>query len=459
MTDMVQLASERVVLKKVATTNGGEWAGPCPGCGGSDRFRVWPVDRGGRGSFWCRGCGRSGDDVQFLVEFTGMGYKEAFAACGREQMLDGYRPAAYRAVTGGTGREPDRFEPRTYDPPVETWQIKAGAFADAAHQALLHNDDALRYLAGRGLDFQAVKGFRLGWFDGEAGKPCLFRPRVAWGLPRMHNPKTGRDKMLWIPRGLVIPTYKAGHLYRIRIRRPAEDLKTDRDVKYYVVPGSGMDLAGHNPDHRVFVIVEADLDEMLIARRAGSMAGSIALGSASAKPGAGMYWHLQKAVRLLIALDLGDDNLAGERAAAWWLDQFPQAKRWPVPRGKDPGEAFEKGVDIKAWVRAGLPPSVTMELAQDHTYLPPADVPPICELRELLRTYPVRITATPDKAEIEFDPGLKNRGIRNRIKELFMGDDEVHWYLRVYHPGDVITGDTFLMPGEEPSHAEAAHDG
>jgi phage/plasmid primase-like uncharacterized protein len=56
MTDMVQLAEGAgVALKKVASTNGGEWAGPCPGCGGSDRFRVWPVDRGGRGSFWCRG--------------------------------------------------------------------------------------------------------------------------------------------------------------------------------------------------------------------------------------------------------------------------------------------------------------------------------------------------------------------------------------------------------------------
>jgi hypothetical protein len=339
---------------------------------------------------------------------------------------------------------------------VETWRAKASAFVDAAHQALLSNDEVLRYLAGRGLDLQAVKGFRLGWFGGENGKPCLFRPRVAWGLDRIFNPQTGKDKMLWIPRGIVIPTFKAGQPYRVRIRRPGEDLKTDKDVKYYVVPGSGMELAGHNPDHRVFVIVEADLDEMLIARRAGSMVGSVALGSAAAKPGAGMYWHLQKAVRLLIALDTGDHNLAGAKAARWWLKEFPQAKRWPVPQGKDPGEAFEKGVDIKTWIKAGLPPAVTMELAQDHAYLPPADVPPICELRDLLRTYPIRIFASWDRAEIEFDPGLKNRGIRNRVKELFMGDDEVHWYLRVYHPGDVITGENFLMPGEVEREAHHA---
>lgn len=455
MTDILELASGMVVLKKVATTNGGEYAGPCPGCGGSDRFRVWPADRGGRGSFWCRGCGRGGDDVQFLVDFKGMSYREAFAAVGRE-MPEGYRPVAYRAAAAGCGPDPERFVPKAYDPPVETWQVKASAFVDAAHQALLSNDEALRYLAGRGLDLQAVKGFRLGWCGGENGKPCLFRPRVSWGLPRVFNPKTGKDKMLWIPRGIVIPTYKAGQLYRVRIRRPAEDLKTDKDVKYYVVQGSGMDLSGHNPDHRVFVIVEADLDEMLIARRAGSMVGSVALGSASAKPGAGMYWHLKNAVRLLIALDTGEHNLAGAKAAKWWLKEFPQARRWPVPQGKDPGEAFEKGVDIRTWIKAGLPPAVTMELAQDHTYLPPADVPPICELRDLLRTYPVRLIATERRAEIDFDPGLKNRGIRNRVKELFMGDDEVHWYLRICHPGDVISGDNFLMPGEVARLKEGA---
>ena len=40
--------------KKAATTNGGEYAGPCPNCGGSDRFRVWPVEKGGEGRCWCR---------------------------------------------------------------------------------------------------------------------------------------------------------------------------------------------------------------------------------------------------------------------------------------------------------------------------------------------------------------------------------------------------------------------
>ena len=43
-------------LKRVGRT---EWAGPCPWCGGTDRFHVWD-----RGNYWCRPgpghCGKSG---------------------------------------------------------------------------------------------------------------------------------------------------------------------------------------------------------------------------------------------------------------------------------------------------------------------------------------------------------------------------------------------------------------
>lgn len=37
-----------------------ELAGPCPWCGGSDRFRVW---RGAHGGYWCRQCNLSGDVI------------------------------------------------------------------------------------------------------------------------------------------------------------------------------------------------------------------------------------------------------------------------------------------------------------------------------------------------------------------------------------------------------------
>ncbi|MCP3941680.1 MAG: alpha helicase [Desulfobacteraceae bacterium] len=426
--------------KKMATTRGGEFRSACPYCGGdgqSDRFLCWPADKGGRGAFWCRGCRVAGDTVQLLVDKCGYQYRDAFKAVGQD-MPANYRPAGYNAVS--TSCEKQKFEPRVYENPVEIWQEKAQKFIDAAHKALLENDETLNYLAGRGLDLKAVKAFRLGWFGGEKNNNCMFRSRTAWGLSKIKNEKTGRDKMLWIPRGIVIPCFKGGKIYRVRIRRAKEDLQKKTDIKYYALPGSGQEVMGHNPEHKAFVVIEAELDEMMVTRRAGSIVGTVGLGSAAIKPGSSVFYILQKAVRVLVALDY---DKAGQAAWKWWKDNFDNARRWPVPAGKDPGEAFQAGVDIKEWVRAGLPPVLTME--KSKSYKIPEGMYPIEELQMLLEKYPVKLRAEPDHAQIIFDPGFKNFAIRQRIKDLFYGDDEVHWYLRIHHPASIITGDNFKM--------------
>lgn len=420
-----------VVVKKVSSTKGGEYAGPCPGCGGVDRFRVWPADKGGGGSYWCRGCGKGGDDVQFLVDFLRYQYRDAFQEVGRS-MPDNYRAAGYRPAAADL---PSKFQPRVHEKPVEVWRERAGDFVTKCHGALLENKTALHYLAGRGLDLQAVQGFRLGWFEGENGKNCMFRSRESWGLPTITK-ENGRKKVLWIPRGIVIPCFKGGEIYRLRIRRPKKDLVKPTDSKYIVVPGSGMEVMGHNPDHKAFVVVEAELDAMMIARRACGVAGTIALGSATNKPGVSVFPILSKALRILVALDY---DAPGNKAAAWWLNTFPNAKQWPVPMGKDPGEAFEKGIDIKAWVTEGLPPVLTMDASQG--YQVPDDVYPLQELQLLLQKYPIKIQAEPDHTKIIFDSGFKNRAIRQRVKDLYYGDDEVHWFLRMKHPDTIITGE------------------
>lgn len=422
-----------VVVKKVASTKGGEYTGPCPACGGSDRFHVWPADKGGGGSYWCRGCGAGGDLVQFLKDYCGYSYKDAFAAAGRS-MPANYRPAGYRPASDNKEAP---FEPKHYEPPIETWSIKAGELVDKSHAALLKNQKVMDYLARRGLDEKAVRLFRLGWFEGENGKPCMYRPRMSWGLHRKTDPTTGKEKRLWIPRGIVVPYVRNGLIYRIRIRRPKADLKAEKDQKYYVIQGSGMEVFGFGGDKTTFVLVEAELDAMLIARWAGSMTGVVALGSSHVKPGASVYYHLKKALRILVSLDYDD---AGQKAWQWWSKNFKNARLWPVPHGKDPGEAYEKGVDIREWISHGLPPVVTMA-ADTGSYVPPEGLYPIQELKYLLTKYPIKIEADQDRAEIIFDPGFKNAGIRNRVHELFFKDEEVHWYLRLKHPDSIITGE------------------
>ena len=439
--DALHLAG--VTVKKVATTRGGEYAGGCPGCGGGrDRFRVWPADKGGEGSYWCRRCGKGGDLVQFLVDFCGYEYKAAFEAAGRSN-TGGYIPARYKPARHA---EPpvNKFEPVERDNPVETWQTKAMEFVNRAHQALLAYDHGLEYLSSRGISLAAVKKFRLGWHPGEKDKPCSFRPRKAWGLPEIVNTKTGRPKMLWLPRGIVIPCYRGGGLHRVKIRRPKADLKTDKDVKYYVLPGSGMEVFSAGSNKAVAVIVEAELDAILVAQEAGDLAGVVALGSASMRPGSSVFYALQECQRVLVALDYDQAGL-GKSGWLWWKENFDSARLWPVPDGKDPGEAWEKGIDIAAWVTAGLPPSQRMT-ANDMGYRCPDGIQDhMSELAWLLEQYQIAVMATPDRIEVQYNPIFKNQGVKQRVSELLAADDsEIALYLRMYHPDDVITGENLL---------------
>ena len=80
---LVLLQSDGCSAKRVSGTKGGEYASPCPACGGKDRFRSWPA----QGRYWCRGCGKKGDLIQYLRDFRDMGYQAACKYLGAERKL------------------------------------------------------------------------------------------------------------------------------------------------------------------------------------------------------------------------------------------------------------------------------------------------------------------------------------------------------------------------------------
>src|SRR5437764_15116888 len=69
-------------LRRMASTHGGEYAGPCPFCGGRDRFRVWPNMAQPR--YWCRVCRKSGDAIQYLRDHDNLSFVEARAQVGMD---------------------------------------------------------------------------------------------------------------------------------------------------------------------------------------------------------------------------------------------------------------------------------------------------------------------------------------------------------------------------------------
>ncbi len=342
----------------------GEWAAPCPACGGKDRCMVRPDDHEGRGGYWCRRCGAYGDAIQFLRDFEGMNYQEACrhlgiaAARNVSSLPRPPRPAA--------GQDP--FEPTPSVPPAELWTKKATAFAAWAHQHLLADSRQLAWLAARGLPREAVTRYRLGWNPGEKGKSCLIRPRSAWGLPPVEakpdkDGKPGKPKnTFWIPRGLVIPQLDPadpdGPVLRLRIRRPDADRKEfSPDKKYYVIPGSSMDAMLLGADAAAFVVVESELDALMLHHQVGDLVGCVSVMTANVKKlAADVHAALAQALCILVALDAEGAGGAGAKGWQRWPASFPRAKRWPCPVGKDPGEAFEQGANLRAWVLAGLPP-------------------------------------------------------------------------------------------------------
>ena len=109
---------------KVAGTHGGEWACPCPACGGKDRFRFWPA-QGEGGTWYCRQCDKGGDSIQFLREFEGLSYTEACRRLGVE------RAAAPTSIMPRADKEERPWEPSpTPADPGPVWQEHAAKLLD-----------------------------------------------------------------------------------------------------------------------------------------------------------------------------------------------------------------------------------------------------------------------------------------------------------------------------------------
>ena len=333
------LQSKGIETRKASSTHGGEYHSACPGCGGKDRFHVWPGQNSSHGSYWCRGCDSSGDSIQFLRDFASLSFKEACIYLDKE--IPAHQPL--RPPPASTRAE--TWKPTAPEDPPELWMKKAGDLVNWAHEKLMGSTSRKKELEHRGITEKSIKTFHLGWNPGRKGKD-LFRTRESWGLPTEIK-DNGQKKKLWIPAGLIIPLMQSEKVLRVRIRT-----KSGRP-KYYVLPGSSGALLITHPSHRRAVCVTAaELDGILVDQEAGDVVSSLSLGSCSTKPDTVAAAALDSSAVILNALDY---DKAGTQAQQWWAETYPGQIRWPVPTGKDPGDAFKQGVSIRDWVLAGIP--------------------------------------------------------------------------------------------------------
>lgn len=344
--------------RRVAGTNGGEYSGPCPFCGGRDRFNAWPNHPDGKGKWWCRGCELGGDAADYIQCRDKVGFGEALERLGLKesagQRRASHQPARPAAVAPVTPRSPDRA-----GPPCPNWQENAKEFVGWAIYNLWTEAgrDALEYLRSRGLADDTIKAAELGY-----NPHRINRALSAWGLE-------GDGDFALLP-GIVIPWWLDGTLWAVRIRlEPTyrdRARRRGRDApKYWNVRGS-RGTALYNADDLTpgwpAAIVEGEIDALVIGQEAGDLLAPVATGGTSG--GRGLRWtaRLALASKVLVAYDA---DMEGEKAAGYWLERLENAQR-RRPLWGDATDMHQAGADVRSWIAAGLyPPEVAEHLRGD----------------------------------------------------------------------------------------------
>jgi DNA primase len=315
MTDLLTLIGHDTTLKRVASTKGGEYAGPCPFCGGHDRFRVWPSsDRPG---WWCRQCERNGDAIAYVMQRDALDFR---AACERLGVSMPGKPRPRPAV-----------HPDSNGAPSGTWQGRGRDFVAYCQGRLWGGAGAkaLAWLQGRGLHAETIHYFGLGYnparIDDEPQR---------WGLEG--------GKKVWLPRGVVIPCEVAGVLWYVKIRRPEGGR-----WKYVQARGSRTALFGADDlgnENRLLLLCEGEFDAMLAKQEVGDLVDVAALCGASKGIPARWLPYLIPHPRVLVAYD-GDD--AGREGAKKLAAQSKRIVKIDLADGGDLTDFYTSGGDLR----------------------------------------------------------------------------------------------------------------
>jgi hypothetical protein len=348
--DLLALCERDTHLKRVANTNGGEYAGPCVFCGGRDRFRVQPHAK--PFPLWmCHHCTDSKWD-------TVIGY------IARRDNLDPTQRAdlgeiCQRAVGDLSFlREEDcrtkNLSPRPpYLPPDAVWQAAAAQIVAECEETLWQPRyrAVLDYLHGRGLRDETIRHFHLGY--------------CATGQPERYGREIGG---LYVPRGLVIPCQAAGKFWYLKVRLvpgvpcrcqqckaplpgPGRCPQCDGDTRYLGVKGNKTNAiynADELPGALMAFFCEGEFDCMTAYQEFGGIIPAVTFGSANNHPDLKLWGgYLSHLRSILITYDT---DVSGQKGARWLQEVSDRARLAPLPAGvKDINEFHQQGGDLLSW--------------------------------------------------------------------------------------------------------------
>lgn len=316
-----------------------EYAGPCPFCGGTDRFIVWTQPDQGNPRFWCRQCTISGDAIDLLVKRDNLSFAEAIERLGVTTHVPS-RPTPRRQAPRKK-LVSEQGEPAALADPA--WQQAALSFVETSVHHLWQPQGkvALNYLHQRGLADEVIRTAQLG-----------FNPtgtRMTWG-----------SEEVWLHAGIVIPWLIESHYWKVNIRRRPSELKPS-DNRYQHAKGSANGLYGADALCRgcTAIMVEGEFDALSIASNVPAhyletyRIVPVATGSVSGAHLLRWVAKIAQADRIILAFDAdspGDANSPGEKAAEYWKKILKSRAVRLRPTQHDVTDMVKAGENLSDWI-------------------------------------------------------------------------------------------------------------
>jgi DNA primase len=216
-----------------------EHHGPCPFCGGSDRFIIFKD----RKRCHCRQCEFSGDVIDLVAKLHNVDAKGAAEIITRRQVTISTAPRRIRPTEHWANEDSER----TWQ--SATWQEQARRTVELAKQRMTREDtnDGARYLLGRGILPATIEAFDIG-FD-----PAHFDPAT----------KTKRP-------AVVIPWCdETGAISAIKYRFCDNIASDDKDRRFSQTSGSkqilfGLQTLARTNAPRALIAVEGEINAMSV---------------------------------------------------------------------------------------------------------------------------------------------------------------------------------------------------
>ena len=325
--DLLAEITQDTRLIRTSSSRGGQYNGPCPWCGGTDRFRVQP-HYGAYGFFACNQCRRSGTAIDYLMLMRGCSKQRALATVGWE-------PQDGRRLTESIPHSARQSRPGWEEPP-EQWQRAATAFYQVCQRALWSDvgSRALDYLRRRGLSDETIRRAALGYHPGP------FRaPANQWG------------RTTWLAQGIVIPWLIEGGIWRLTIR---DDRVTEGNRRYLQVSGGSNGLYLTQSlllKRQAVVLLEGEFDALSVAQECGDLVAVVATGTTKGSHTPRWVSLLAQQEQVLVAFDAERDK--GDVDAEWWTRRLGNAQRLR-PLWSDANQMLQDGVNLREWVSTDL---------------------------------------------------------------------------------------------------------